>query len=112
MPAHAGTIATIARPNPPGAQKLGRRDKSDSVLRRGVPRWRSVVPVPSRGISGKSLKDRDLLSDLTGAASAVRYPATSGWFRTSFLQQKAAGRLVAGKAPRLTHRHLWHSLAF
>ena len=71
MPAHAGTIATIARPNPPGAQELVRRDKSDPALRRAVPRWRSVVRVLSPGTSSRSLKDRDLLSGLTDAGAAA-----------------------------------------
>ena len=39
------------------------------------------------------------------------YPGAAGWFRKLFLRQKAVGQSAVGKAPRLTHRHLWHSLA-
>src|SRR5947209_1069215 len=98
MPAHVGTIATIARPNPPGGRELVRCDESDPVLRRGVPRWRSVVPVPSRGISNRSSPDPVAPTDCAPPAKWDRSQARGEWSSPWTRLEKADDRLVVGKA--------------
>src|SRR5436189_3318783 len=60
----------------------------------------------SPGTSGKSLKDRDLLSGSIDAAGAARCPVTAGSSRRVFLQQTAGDLLAIGKARRRAHTRL------
>src|SRR6266498_2552560 len=64
----------------------------------------------SRGISGKSSKGRDLLSDSTGAVAAARYLKPAGRFQMLFLQQRADDLLAVDRTRRQVHRRLWRSL--
>src|SRR5262245_61351540 len=96
----------IARSNPPGGRELVRRDKSVPNLRPAREPTSNGAADVSPGTSSKSLKDRDLLWDLTGAVVAVRCLGAVGSFRKLFLQRKAADRLAVGKVQRRVRKHL------